>query len=143
MLDMALLIVTLTAAGEPRMSLTDTTSLQACEQSRATILGVLKQRQVEVLEARCAVNSLALTPYAHGAVDADYQHHYRVTLFTGKEPTGKELIGKQLASDKPAADKPMEEGYQLEYLTPGKACDAKTSTDNTVLCVVASQQPLP
>lgn len=117
MLDVALLIITLTTAGEQRLSITESSSVQACQRTRATIVGVLKQRDVKVVEARCAKNALALTPYVHGAVNADYKHHYRVTLL-------------------PAED------YQLTYLKPTEACVPKVHADKAVLCAVASQQPI-
>lgn len=121
MLDVALLIITLTSGGELRMSLTESPSLQACLGTQATIVGVLKQRDIKVLEARCSESPLALTPYGHGARDEDYQHYYRVTLLP-------------------------EQAYQLSYLTPPTRCQPKpvvAKGKRDELCVVASQVPLP
>ena len=117
MLDFALLIITLTAGGEQRLSITEVASEQGCQQTRATVVGLLKQRQTQVLTARCAANTLALTPYAHGAKSADYQHHYQVRL-------------------------QEDEGFQLTYLAPGETCKEKGFFRKSVLCAIASQSPI-
>lgn len=116
MLEVALLILTLTADGEQRLSVSQTASMAACQSTRATIVGVLKQRQITVQEARCAANNLPLTPYAHGAKADAYQHHYKVTLLAN-------------------------EAYQLTYLKGGELCSASKSKDKTVVFAVASQRP--
>lgn len=115
MLAIGLLIITLTGAGEARMSITETPSMAACEQTRATILGVLKQRDTTVLEARCARNNLPLTSYAHGSKDSDYRYYYEVPL-SGKD------------------------AYTLQYHGEDSRC-GELKTTNSNWCLVASQPP--
>lgn len=124
MLTIGLLIITLTGSGEARMSITDTPSLAACEQTRATIIGVLKQRDTigvlkqrdtTVLEARCASSNLLISPYAHGSKDNDYRYYYQVTL-SGTED------------------------YKLQYHGEDSSCE-KLKTTKSNLCLVASQPP--
>lgn len=115
MLTIGLLIITLTGSGEARMSISDTPSMAACEQTRATILGVLKQRDTTVLAARCSSSNLALAPYAHGSKDSDYRHYYQVSL-SGKED------------------------YKLHYHGNDSRC-GKLKTTNNNWCLVASQPP--
>lgn len=119
MLDVALMIISLSGTGEPRLSVTEVVSVEACQRVRITIVGVLTQRNTQVITARCADNSLPLTPYAHGAVDADYRYHYRVTLLP-------------------------EEAYQLEYLGTDAPCSEpqQASANAELYCVTASQAPL-
>lgn len=115
MLTIGLLIITLTGSGEARMSITDTPSLAACEQTRATIIGVLKQRDTTVLEARCASSNLSISPYAHGSKDNDYRYYYQVTL-SGTED------------------------YKLQYHGEDSSC-GELKTTNNHWCLVASQPP--
>lgn len=119
MLDVALMIITLTAAGEPRLSVTEAVNMEACQRLSTTIVGVLTQRETQVITARCANNALALTPYVHGAVAADYRYRYRVTLL----PEG---------------------AYQLEYLDSNQPCSEQTQAGDkaAIYCVTASQAPL-
>ena len=62
MLDIALMIISLTANGEPRLSVTEAVSQEACERIRTTVVTVLEQRNTQVLTARCGANTLALAP---------------------------------------------------------------------------------
>lgn len=39
MLDVALMIITLTAAGEPRLSVTEAVNMEACQRLSTTIVG--------------------------------------------------------------------------------------------------------
>lgn len=115
MLDIALIVITLTTTGEARLSVTEAVSLQACEQVRTTVVGVLAQRKTEIIAARCAANQLALSPYRHGVPPVDYQHQYKVTLLAGQD-------------------------YVLEYVPPSTPCVA--NTEQASYCVTASQAPL-
>lgn len=117
MLEIALMIITLTASGEPRLSLTETVSLEACQGIRATVVGVLEQRKTQVFEARCGANNVALTPYVHGAQAEDYQHYYRVTLLA-------------------------DEGFTLAYFPSAESCRVQATLGKNVHCVLASQAPL-
>ena len=117
MLDVALLIITLTTHGEVRLSVTETVNIAACQHIRTTVVGVLTQRETQVLAARCGANQLALTPYTHGARDADYRYHYGVTLLADQD-------------------------YQLEYFTSLALCAARAASAANMQCVTASQAPL-
>lgn len=116
MLEVALMIITLSGEGEPRLSVTEAVSQAACERIRTTVVTVLEQRNTPVLSARCGKNRLALTPYRHGAKEQEYQHWYQVRL-----------KGKQ--------------DFSLRYLAPDSRC-TPFSAQAKVGCALASQAPL-
>lgn len=95
------------------MSITYTPSMTACEQTRATVLGVLKQQDTTVLAARCARSNLLVTPYAHDSKGSDYRYYYQVPL-SGKD------------------------AYTLQYHGEDSRC-GELKTTNSNWCLVTSQ----
>lgn len=116
MLDVALMIISLTAAGEPRLSVTEAVSQEACQRIRTTVVTVLEQRNTQVLTARCGANRLALAPYRHGAKEQEYQYAYQVRL-----------LGEQ--------------DFSLKHLADNERCVA-IKAKTKVGCALSSQAPL-
>ncbi len=118
MLKIALLTLTLTADGEPRLTLSDMEDSAACAEAQAGVTAILKQSGVPVIAAICGSSELRLTPFDHGAAPEDERFRYRVTLDAGG-------------------------GFQVEPLAPGAECRAAPDASPAIHCARSSQSVLP
>ncbi|UYV35631.1 hypothetical protein N4R57_11150 [Rhodobacteraceae bacterium D3-12] len=80
MIEIALLVISLTSDGAHRLTLTPAENLAACEDSKLAVTGILASAGIEVVAARCGENNLHLTPFEHGASAEEEVYKYRVVL---------------------------------------------------------------
>lgn len=80
MLKTALLTLTMTASGDPRLTLSDMESAADCQAARARVVEILTQSGVEVIAAMCGDTPLQLTPFEHGAAPEEEIHLYEVEI---------------------------------------------------------------
>lgn len=121
MLDVVLMLLTLSASGEYHISVSSAKNMQECYDKRTSVKRVFQQAKIDLREARCAASSLQFTAFTHGASSESYQYKYRVTLQD-------------------------EEVFRLEYIEPSQTCDVSPSSlvhQNTMYCATSTQKPLP
>ena len=118
MLKIALLTLTMTPEGEPRLTLSDMADAAACTEAQASVTEILTQSGITVLAARCGPSALQLTPFDHGATPEDERFRYRVAL----DPAG---------------------GFEVTPLAAGAACQPAPQAQPAIHCARSSQEPLP
>lgn len=118
MLETALLMLTLTADGELRVTLSPAADAAECEIDRETVVGILTDAGQPPLVALCGQTALRLTPFVHGAGPAEETHRYRVEL-------------------------PSAGGYAITPLAEGEACTAREHAEPAIYCARSAQAVLP
>ena len=114
MLKIALMMLTLTADGAVRLTLSEAEDLEDCQGAMLAVTSVLEAGGYTVLAAECGPTDLTLTPFNHGATAAEESHLYRV-----------EIAG--------------EGAYSVTPLAAGDACTPATEASPTVWCTRSSQ----
>ncbi len=114
MLKIALLTLTLTADGDPRLTVTDSEDLQSCRHSKEMVDILFEDGGIETMATVCGTTELTLSPFEHGATADREIHLYRVEILD-------------------------EEAYSVTPLTKGDAC---TPTEGIVFCARSSQEVL-
>jgi hypothetical protein len=114
MLKMTMLLLTLTAGGDIRVTLSEAESAQDCADSLEVVSQVLAESGNPPLAGRCAETALRLTPFEHGVAPEDEIHRYRVIL--------------------PAAG-----GFAVEPLAADAACTPAPQADPAVFCARSGQ----
>jgi len=117
LVNIALLVLTLTAEGEVRMTLSDMEDIDTCESTELMIQNVLNDAGYTIIDSMCGDSALVLEPYNHGATAADEIHRYRV-----------EVAGQG--------------GFLVSPLTEGEACEAAPEASPAVYCTRSSQAVL-
>ncbi|MFV0332579.1 MAG: hypothetical protein ACK5JR_00665 [Tropicimonas sp.] len=114
MLKLAFLLLTLNEAGDPRLTVSYTASMEDCEALGFTILGILDGMGSEILAERCGETPLSLTPFAHGLGPEHEVNRYRVTI-------------------------PQEAGWVIEPLAAGAVCEPAPEASPAVYCATSVQ----
>lgn len=114
MLKIALMMLTLTADGAVRLTLSESENLEDCLASMDVVTQVLEGGGYSVLAAECGPTDLRLTPFSHGAMAEEENHLYRV-----------EIAG--------------EGSYAITPLAAGDSCVAAPEASPAVWCTRSSQ----
>lgn len=114
MLKSALLLLSMTASGDVRMSLSETVDAQDCSFTRGAVLMILEEAGMTPLHAVCGETGLSLTPFERRS-PKPLAHRYRVEL-------------------------PSEGGYRITPLELGAACTPDHEADPAVFCTVSQQE---
>ncbi len=117
MLATALLVLTLTADGGVRMTLSAAEDAVECEANRDAVVTILSGAGRAPIVALCGQTALRLTPFEHGAKPEEEVHLYRVEL-------------------------PSAGGYTVTPLAEGEACEPATAADPAVYCTRSAQEVL-
>ena len=115
MLKIALLTLSLTSDGDIRLTLSESDTVNDCEQSRAIVTDILTGAGIEVIAAVCGETALQLTPFEHGASAEDEKHKYRA----------------ELGSD---------HGFTVTPLADGEVCTSKPDGNPAIYCARSSQR---
>lgn len=118
MLKIMLLTLSLTDAGETRLTLSEMENPAACAKAQVSISEILTQSGIEVLAALCGPSDLQLTPFDHGAAPEDERFRYRVALDAGS-------------------------GFKVTPLAPDAPCQPAPTARPAIHCARSSQAPLP
>lgn len=110
----ALLILTLAANGDPRVSLSETDGMEDCEGTREVVTQILTDIGRTPVHAICGPTDVRLTPYVHGTAPEDEIYRYRVTI---------------------AGD-----SYAMEPLGEGANCASSPEAEPMVYCARSSQK---
>lgn len=114
MLKIALMMLTLTADGAVRLTLSEAEDLEDCQGAMLAVTSVLEAGGYTVLAAECGPTDLTLTPFNHGATAAEERHLYRV-----------EIAG--------------EGDYTVTPLAEGGSCEPAIEASPAVWCTRSSQ----
>ncbi|MFA5539132.1 MAG: hypothetical protein WDA23_08010 [Gemmobacter sp.] len=115
----ALLILTMTAGGDIRVTLTENDSPADCEANREVVTQILTEAGSAPIAALCGESGLRLTPFVHGTPPEAEIHRYRVEL-------------------------PQAGGFAIAPLAEGEDCtpDTDTAADPAVHCARSGQSVL-
>ena len=115
MLETTLLVLTLTASGDVRVTLSYAKDATECSANRDAVTTILTEAGHPPLVALCGATDLKLTPFVHGTPPEAETSRYRVEL----PGTGGFLV-VPLAADAP--------------------CKASADTDPAVYCAISAQK---
>lgn len=114
MLETTLLVLTLTAAGDMRLTLSPAADAVECAANRDAVVTILTDAGRPPVAALCGTTGLRLTPFVHGTPPEAEVHRYRVELSS----TG---------------------GFGIEPLLDGAPCTEDTQADPAVYCTRSAQ----
>lgn len=118
MLKTTLLMLTVMAGGDLRVTLSPAADEVECEANRDAVVTILAEAGRPPLAALCGASDLRLTPFVHGTPPEAEIHRYRVEL--------------------PAAG-----GFRITPLTGDESCTAAPQADPAVHCARSAQTVLP
>ena len=113
----ALLLLTLMADGDTRMTLSPAESAEACAGTREVLVQLLTEAGKPPILALCGTSALHLSPYIHGTPPEAEIHRYRVEI-------------------------PSAGGFTVTPLDPQAPCAAAPKADPAIHCTRSSQRPL-
>ncbi|MFV0358745.1 hypothetical protein [Tropicimonas sp.] len=114
MLKIAFLLLTLTEAGDPRLTVSYSETPEECEGLGFAILGILDEAGATVLHHRCGETALDLTPFEHGLGPEHEVNRFRVTV-------------------------PVDADWSIEPLSAEAACQGAPDSNPAVYCAVSVQ----
>lgn len=114
MLEVALLILTLAAEGEPRLTLSPTEHMEDCLAMQDVVTQILTEAGQPPLLTRCGETDVRLSPFIHGTPPEAEIHRYRVEL-------------------------PAEDGYRVFPLTDDQSCTADEVAELAIYCTRSAQ----
>jgi len=115
MIEIALLILTLTGDGVTRVTLTPVDGPADCAAQAEVVTQILTEAGTPPLTARCGETGLVLSPFEHGLPPSAEVHRYRV-----------ELVGS--------------DGFAIAPLAPGETCRADPQAMPAVICARSGQR---
>lgn len=115
MLEFALLILTINANGDIRVTVSPAEDLVACRESLEAVTGILEGAGSEIVKMACGQTAQRLTPFDHALGVEDEVYRYRVTL---------------------AYEDFSLVPYEADNCTPGRQGDSE------IFCTVSSQRLL-
>ncbi len=118
MLKTTLLILTVMAGGDLRVTLSQAEDEAECEANRDAVVTILTDAGRAPLLALCGASDLRLTPFVHGTPPEAEIHRYRIEL--------------------PAAG-----GFTVTHLAAGEICTAAPDAEPAVHCARSGQSVLP
>ncbi len=102
------------ADGGTRMTLSSTTSAEACEAERSSVVRILGSIGKAPLLAQCGQSTLRLTPFAHGTPPKAETLRYRVQI---PGEGGASFSVQPLAADAPCTATAASQGQAAVYCT--------------------------
>lgn len=117
MLKPALLVLTVMADGDTRLTLSYAESAEECEAMREVVTQILTDAEMPPLLTLCGETMLRLTPFEHGTPPEMEMHRYRVEI-------------------------PSAGGFVVVPLGAGESCIPAPDADPAIHCTRSGQQEI-